>query len=227
MQRIEIDLYRHQNPIVNDAYDRLVAAIHLKQSKGELKTCAVSGCEPGAGTTTIAINLAVSMVETGRRTILVDTDMRKEQQNKRLNHNITTGLSDYLSGDAGFEDIVCKTNFDMLDYIACGNLSENPVVLLCSSRFEELLKRIGQEYDFAIFDSSSINASVDGSILASMTAATILVVKCNSTSTNQLKSAQRELQHVGANLAGVVLNRMEKDEYSRYLKSYNHYFRKK
>jgi len=224
IQKVHLDLYRHENPIVNDAYDRLMAGIHMqKRSKG-YSTFTITGCEPGAGATTISISLAVSMALSGWKTLLIDADMKKAFSQKRLNQNITCGISHYLSGDVSVDRVIFQTNYENLHYAACGE-SENAVEFLCSQKFEQFLSHIKDAYDIAIFDSPSLNAAVDAGILASKTDAVILVAQHGKTRITQIQAAKRELDNVGANLLGIIVNHVNKDEYKRFLKNYNYFKR--
>ncbi len=224
-QKVHLELYRHQNAIVNDAYDRMVAGIHLYKKNNGFCTLAVTGCEPGAGATTIAISLAISMAISGMKTVLIDMDMKKRSKYKRLNQEIEYGLSHFLTGIVPVESIFCETNYENLKYISCGTIQENAVELLCSKHFDYLLSHIKDNCDMAIFDSPSLNATVDAGILAAKTDAVILVAEQNRTKTTNIKAAKRELENVGANLLGIVLNQVERDEYKRFLKHYD-YFKK-
>ena len=227
VQEIPLELYRNKNQIVNDAYDRLAAGIHRHRKNGGLSSVAVTGCQPGAGATTIAISLAISMATSGLRTILLDTDMKKGSRYKRLNQKLEAGLSNYLTMDIPLETIICKTNIENLWYVSCGSISENAVELLCSSKFEKLLGFLKANFDIAVFDSPSLNATVDASILASKTESVILVAEQFKTKMPQIKAAKRELENVGANLLGIVLNHVNKDEYKRYLKDYDYFQNKR
>lgn len=226
-QKIQLELYRHQNSIVNDAYDRMVAGIHLHKKNSGFSTFAVTGCEPGVGATTIAISLAISMSLSGCKTVLIDTDMKKGANNKRLNQEIEYGLSHYLAGAVPIETILCTTNYENLKYITCGQVNNNALELLCSSNFDKLMTYIKENFDMAIFDSPSLNATVDTSILAAKTDSVILVAEQNKTTTKQIKASKRELDNVGANLLGIVLNHVDKNEYKSFLKHYNYFKRMK
>lgn len=224
-QKVHLELYRHRNSIVNDAYDRMVSGIHLHKKSSGYSTFTVTGCEPGAGATTIAISLAISMAISGQKTVLVDTDMKKGSNHKRLNQEIEFGLSHYLTGEASTDSIFCDTNYGNLKYITCGQVHDNAVELLCSNNFDKLMAYIKDNFDIAIFDSPSLNATVDASILAARTDAVILVAEQNKTTTTQIRASKRELDNVGANLLGIVLNQVDKKEYKRFLKHYDYYKR--
>ncbi|MDD5934267.1 MAG: CpsD/CapB family tyrosine-protein kinase [Clostridiales bacterium] len=220
-----LDLYRHKNQTLNDAFDRIVVNIHLQKQKNGYKSFLLVGTEPMVGTTTIAINLAISLSVSGWKTILIDGDMRKDIEFKRLNEEAEINLSDYLSGHAEQEDIIYDTNWELLDYIPCVGKEESPVRLLCSTQMELLLKNLEEEYDFIIFDLPSMNSAVDSHILAAKCDAVCLVASLGDSSKTSLFDAKKTLDGIGANTIGVIANKVDKREYKQHMKNFD-YFKK-
>lgn len=220
-----IELYKLENQLLNDAFDHIVVDIHLKKQNYGYKTFLLCGSEPGVGNTTISINLAISMAEAGRRTILIDGDMRKNVQYKRLSENIDKGLADALKGEITVEQIIYETSFERLFYIPCGTESANPVRLLCTETMEKILDQLKQEYEYIFIDMPSLNSAIDAKILASKADGVILVAAQELSSKIQLKETKRDLDSSGANVLGVILNRIDIHEYKGYMKNYD-YFKK-
>lgn len=220
-----LDIYRHKNQTLNDAFDRVVVNIHLQRQKKGYKSFLICGIEPMVGTTTIAINLAISLAVSGWKTILVDADMRKSIGYKRLNEDMENGLPDYLRGKCEKDEVTYDTNWDLLDYIPCIIDEESPVRLLCSARMEALLSQLEMEYDFVILDLPSINSAVDSNILAAKSDAVCLVAALGTSSKDNLRIAKQTLDQVGANVIGVIANKVDKSEYKKQVRNYD-YFRK-
>lgn len=223
MEKKILDLYRSKDATLNDAYDRLVVNIHIHKEKEGYKSFVLTGCEPQAGTTTIAINLAISMAMSGWKTILVDADLRKKDGSKRLNDTVEAGLTDFLCGDCAKEEIICETNYNLLKYVSCGTMEENPVRLLCSNRMSALLEELEQEYDYVILDLPSIYAAVDTNILVSKADAVILVAAQQSTTSTQIEEAKSIVEGIDGTLLGIVLNKVEMNEYKHYMKFYDYF----
>ncbi len=227
VRKIQIDFYRHQNPVVNDAYDRLMANIHLRRVDSGLKSLMLTAATPGSGTTSLAINLSVSIATSGLRTLLVDTDMRKASEEKRLSEKVPVGLSAFLQGEVSFDDIVNDTNIPLLSYISCGIASENPVPLLCSNRFEVFMRLAKEQFDFILLDSPALDASVDASLLALRADGVVLVANCQSNTSKQMKSSLSEIERTGRPCLGVILNKMDRNDYKRFLKNYDYFYKKR
>ena len=179
---MKLDIYRNRDYKLNDAFDQAVMNIHIQRERKGYKTFTICGCEPGDGTTTVAINLAAALASSGWKTVLVDGDMRKKNMFKRLNEETTIGLSNYLTEQVTINEIIYETTTDMLSYIPCGDLTNNPVRLLCSTKMDEAKKALMERFDFVIFDMPAMNAAMDANVMAVKSDACILVVASGETS---------------------------------------------
>ncbi len=224
MQIKKFNVYDNPNKAVQDAYEMLTASIHIINDKKRLKTFALTSCNPEEGKTSLAISLAISMAHAGWKVLLVDADMRKPSAAKRLNEGSQVGLSDYLAGDVELSDAISETNVANLTYFSCGSDNKNPIELLCSNRFEQLMDKVQGKYDFVLFDTPALGTVVDGAIIASKVNATLLIVKSGYTTLTSLKRVKEQLESFNANILGVVLNKVKKRDYKMYHRSYNYFF---
>lgn len=221
------ELYRQKNPVVNDAFDRLAVEIHLKKQNFNYKSFMLCGCEPGVGTTTIGIDLAISMAAAGWKTLLIDCDMRKEASYKRLNENSEHGLYDYLNGKKSKESIITKTNNENLYYIPSGNGMGGQISLLCSARMQELMKNLKNEYDYIILDVPSLSSSADGLILAGQVDGVVLISAQNYSSIKNIANIKEKLEKANANILGIIANKVNKKEFKKYINYYDYFVNNK
>ena len=168
-----LDIYRPKNETLNDAFDRLVVTIHHQNRMYNHKTFVLTGCEPMVGTTTISINVAISLAMSGLKTILIDGDLRKDGKYKRLSDTVEQGLSDVLRGNLDLASAICATNYQTLDYLPSGTADDNPVGILYSPNLNKVIASLAGYYDFVIFDLTSVNAAIDSNILACNVAAVV------------------------------------------------------
>lgn len=223
-----INLYRCKDEIINDAYDRAVVNIYLQKEKKGYKSFLLCGSEAGVGTTSTSVELAISLSVAGWKTVLVDGDLRKGSKYKRLNEETKVGLSDYICGTANWQDCIYKTNWELLNYIPCGTAQEeSPVRMLCSVNMDKVMKKLQEEYDFIIIDVPSLNSSVDAQILAVKADASILVTALKSSKRRSLEEAKNQLVAAGGNLIGVIQNKVDMEEYKKYIKDYDYFKQKK
>lgn len=220
-----IELYKLDDQLLNDAFDHIVVDIHLKKQNYGFKTFLLCGSEPGVGNTTVAINLAISMSEAGRKTLLIDGDMRKIIKHKRLNQDMDKGLSDVLKGEVEIEKVIYKTNCKLLSYISCGTESTSPVRLFCTETMDKIFDKLKEEYEYIFIDMPSLNSAVDAKILAPKTDGVVLVAAQELSSKPQLRAAKKDLDNSGANVLGVILNSVDMTEYKKHMKNYD-YFKK-
>lgn len=223
MSRI-ISLYLCDNKTVNDAFDSTVANICLQHEQKGYKFFLLTGCEPGVGTTTISVELAISLSIAGWKTLLLDCDMRKVKKYKRLNDDTVYGLADYVNGNVMRNEIICHTNWRQLDYISSGAVvNDSPLRMLYSQKMSYLLKELCEEYDYIITDVPSLNSSVDAQILATKADATILVASLDGANKKNLEEARENLDKKGANLIGIIQNKAHIDEYKTFVRNYDYF----
>ena len=222
------NIYQNNNSILNDAFDRLAAEIYIKKQKEGFVSFEICGTEPGVGSTTTAISVAVSMAKAGWKVVLVDCDLRKKATDKRLNEESLEGLSDMLDGVVTSKEIICKTNYDNLSYISSGNAAVNAISAVCSVKMKELMTEIKKDYDFIIVDVPSIASSMDAAVVATITDTVILVTSQEKGyRIKAIAEAEEKISGVGAHISGIVVNHVEAGEYKRVVKNYDYFKRHK
>ena len=219
MQKLSYEIYSIENQIVQDAYDSMITALHTSPLRP--KTICVAGGEPGIGKTTISVNLAVSLAMTGRKTLLIDADIRKDVGNKRLSADGMAGLSEYLFSDVELDEVIAQTNIPSLHVLACGETSScNPLGMLYSARFDNLLQTVKKEYDFVIFDTSPLSANSDPAVVATMTDGTFMVVTPD-VSVDVYRKNIKKLRDMGVSIISVVFNKAPRSEYRSHMEFYS------
>lgn len=173
------------------------------------KTLLVTSSVPGEGKSTVAINLALAHAQT-KRVLLIDADMRRPSIAKVLGlDNTHPGLSMLVLGMKKLEDCVYKIEGTNLEVLTAGSIPPNPLELLISERFKELLAELGELYDTIIIDSPPVQLVSDAVILSSMTTGVVFVLKADATPFQLARRAIRALQRGGASMFGVVLNQAD------------------
>lgn len=205
-----INLNCSTDSLVRDAVDRLVVNVFLQREKYGHKSFAICGCSPRSGTTSIAVELAVSLASMGWKTVLVDTDLKKDMT--KAEHPIK-GLYDYFYEQATEKDIIIPTNHKQLYYVSgCNHSAQNSVNILSSIKTEQLIKILYDAYDFVILDTTSFATAVDGKIVCSKADCTLLVVASGETRFAELEAAKKEFEKANANVIGVVTTKVKLDK---------------
>ncbi len=122
----------------------------------------VSSSFPGEGKSFIASNIAIGYSMTGKKTVIIESDLRKPNIAKHFNITRRTGLSVFLSGSANKEDIIFPVpDFPNLYVIPAGPIPPSPVELIMNGRYEKLVQELGEEFDHLVIDCPPIGLVTD------------------------------------------------------------------
>lgn len=160
---------------------------------------------PGEGTTSTAVNLALSLARAGIRTLLVDGDLRRPRLAGALGLDESVGLTTVLLGKVRLAEAVQRHGLTDLAVLAGGSPPHNPAELLGSQPMRELLDAMRAAYDVVVVDSAPVLDVADATVLAGRADATLLAVRWGRTTRAQHTEAQERLARVGARTLGVVL----------------------
>lgn len=227
MKKKGIESFHTMNTHVQEAYRALRTNLLFSMQKDNVRSIAVTSCNPGEGKTTTSLYLSIFLAKSGRRVLLVDADLRKPASAKNMDSSNVLGLTSLLSGQTALEEAVNETEIENFSFIGCGPEIDNPTEMLESNRFSELIQAMAQMYDLIIFDTPPLGSVIDSAIIASRTDGALLVVKSNSVGSRSVLQVKEQLEKSGARLLGAVLNRVSKKEYKHLYGYYNYYGNRK
>ena len=176
----------------------------------------ITGAAPEAGKSFISANLATVMAQSGKRVLLIDTDMRKGYLDQLFKLTPEYGLADILSGHVSPAKAVCETRIENLHLISNGGYPKNPSELLMDSRFTELLANAQKRYDYVIIDTPPVLAVTDATIVGQLAGTVLLVSRYGNTTTRELEISADRLRQNKINIKGVILNGMKREANSMY-----------
>lgn len=180
------------------------------------KVIAVTSSIPGEGKSTFAINLALAHAQT-KKTILLEADMRKPTAAKYLNLPVgQKGLSELVAGDVPISECTCRVEGSDLVVMPAGQIPPNPLELLLSRRFKDLLARLREQYEVVVVDTPPVQAVSDAVVVSALASEVAYVVKADETPYQLARSGLKRLQAADANLIGVVLNHLDFKKAERY-----------
>ncbi|WP_408071401.1 CpsD/CapB family tyrosine-protein kinase [Butyrivibrio sp. JL13D10] len=220
----KLELYTLNSNVLNNSIDKIVVKLHGLYKKDHSKMFLCTGAGANGGTTTVAINIAISLAEAGWKTVFVDCDLRKDQRFKRIGGEVKLSLTDYITGGTtAYRRIIYGTNVNNLDYVVAGDKNDNPVRLLCNAKLESFLEDIKKDYDFIIIDTPPVGITNDAEILIPYVDKYMLIVSMNETTKRQLVEARVQLENYEDKYIGVIVNRMEMGQYSNTVKDFDYY----
>lgn len=173
---------------------------------------AVTSSEPSDGKTTVIANLATSYAQTDKRTLLIDCDLRKPGLSKLFQLRRLRGLSDLLRSSDELptmcRELIQPTGIEGLEILPCGPKPADPSELLSSSRMVELIGWAETTYDQILIDCPPVLAASDAAIIGRLVDGMILVVRPEQNHRRLVLRAAETLSTLGANLIGIVANRV-------------------
>ena len=205
---------------IEEAYRVLKTNIQYYGFNHKMKKIVVTSSGLGEGKTSTVINLCISFAQSGTRVLLIDADLHKPMLVKHLGSNSFIGITNYVSGNATLDEIINSTNLENFYFITCGPKPQISADILSSKKFAELLEQVEASFDLIVIDSPSLGKHIDAAILASQADGTLIVIAANQTDYRNVITVKEQLEKVGANIIGVVLNKMDKKYYRLYT---NHY----
>lgn len=223
MQSVAIRAIEQLDFRTKEAYKTL--RTNLSFAGKNVKAICMTSCTPNEGKTSVSFQLAMSMAESGKKTLLLDADLRKSVLRGRYKTNKEKyGLSHYLSGQAGFEDICCTTNIENFDIIFAGPVPPNPSELLGNDNFKGLLYILRDKYDYIIVDTPPLGSVIDGAVAASICDGAVIVIESGSVSYKFVQNIKEQLGKVNCHVLGCVLNKVDMSRTHYYGKYYEKYY---
>ena len=183
------------------------------------KTILITSSSGSEGKTTLAINLAVALSQIDK-TLLIEMDLRKPAVGRDLGIKTEFGLSDLLSGKTDTNVFHSVEGANNLSVITCGTIPPNPMDLIASKRFNNLLSSLKERFTYIVIDSPPTLPVSDSCILAKMVDATIVAVKAEDTKISMAKETITRLSKVNAKITGVVLTQASPQKMSYYGEHY-------
>ncbi len=191
----------------------------MKGSEG-LKSVLITSSLPGEGKSWVATNLAITFARGGYRTILVDADMRKGVQHKKFKLKQVPGLSDFLNSsiedyEGELPKYIQPTELDNLCVLPCGSITYDSSELLLSNRIIKTVETLKKNCDIVIFDATPSNLVTDAVVLSRLVDTSFIVTEHEKTQIDDIAKIKTQIEDVGGNVAGIVINKVQDDKNSK------------
>lgn len=207
---------------VKEAYNSIRTNLLFTQQGEKCPIFVITSPTANNGKTINSANLAINFAQMGKKTLVIDADMRNPSLHKLFSLSSRNGLSEIL---AGLTDniTVTKTDIENLSILTSGKIPPNPTELLSSTRMDKLLDFVKEHYDCVFIDTPPINIVTDATVFAQKATGYILIVKTDTTNVPELKTAVSTLQGINASILGFILNdaNSEKKKYYSYYRKYS------
>ena len=203
----------------SEAYVSLRTTLQYASAQGLPRTLLVTSAQPAEGKSSTAYALSLSFARLGRRTLLIDADMRNPSLGAKGRERL--GFSDLLTGNDDYAGAIQTLPAENLYLIASGLLPPAPAELLGAKRLQDVLDHLSTMFDIVVIDAPPVLGLADAPLLAAHCQATLVVTRANGARRQVIASAIRRLEATGAHILGVVMTRY-KSAYSGYGDAYGY-----
>jgi non-specific protein-tyrosine kinase len=195
---------------ISESYRKLRTNLSFSSLDKPLRTLVITSAAPDEGKSTTIANLAVTMAQSGKKTILVDCDLRRPSLHTIFGLNSEPGLTNMLLNE-GSSPPLQQTEIENLYLLASGAKPPNPADLLGSNKLDKVIEQLVETADIVLFDAPPIIAVTDAAILGSKVDGVLLVVRAGKTRRDHAERAKEMLEKAKVNIVGVTLTNAPKD----------------
>ena len=207
--------------VVQNAAKTLLANIRFASVDRPVKSIVLTSSVPNEGKTTEAYNLAQAIATSGKRTLIVECDMRRRSLADMVGARARHGIYAVLSGQVELDEALVATSHRNLFFLDSEPHIPNPADILSSQRFRKLVAQMESDFDYVVIDTPPVGTFVDAAIIAALADATALVVRERFVKRAELQNAYDQLKKADANVIGVIMNMCEAESSEYYYAYYN------
>ena len=205
-----------------EAIRALRHSILLPDFDRNVRSLMLTSASPGDGKSTATIHLAIAHAEQGKRTLIIDADLRRPSVHKKLNIDGSIGLSNVLLGEMTWRDTRLACDYwPGLDVVPAGTASRRASDLV-GSAMVDILDEASKEYDLILVDAPPLRGFAEAMQVATAVDGVVVLARAGQTSRNAVARALATLNRLRANVIGLVLNEVDKSNTHGYY-YYNDY----
>lgn len=190
-----------------EAYSSIRAGIDFSLPRSS-NVIQLTSSQPGEGKSTTSVVLAEMFASFGRKTLLIDADLRRPSVAKLLGiEKPKVGLVEVVLGHVPLEDAIVRGLHENFDILPIGEIPPNPTEVLASKEFEEFIQKCREEYSMVIFDSCPVMGLADAPMLSRLVDATVFVLEANALPFSRARAAIRRISAAGGKTIGAILTK--------------------
>jgi len=189
----------------SEAYRTVRTALYFGMGGQDHKVIQITSPNQSDGKSTLAANLAITIAQSGRKTLLIDADLRRPRIDKLFQLDRSVGMTSVIEGKTNLDSAIQHTEIKNLSCMTSGPIPKNPSELLTSSDFEQLLKQLKVQFDFLVLDTAPLLYVSDPSAVAPRVDGVVLAVRNAKKARHDASRAADILNSLSANMLGVVV----------------------
>lgn len=205
---------------ISEAYNSLRGSLLYSTPAGLPHVMLITSAQPSEGKTTSSFAIAAGFARMGKRTLLIDADMRRPSLHRRAGLANEKGLSTLLTSRQPLAEVAITLEQEYLSILPAGPIPPSPTELLSTARIEEVLREAAQNFDVVLIDSPPVLGLADSPLMAGLVDGVIFVVEADRSRRGSLKTSLRRLRAMRAVMLGAVLTKFDPlksgNRYSEY-----------
>ena len=216
--------------VITESYRSLRTNLSFVSPDHPLQTALFTSAGPGEGKSLTISNLAMAYAQMGKKTLLIDTDLRRPVLHHLFEMKREPGFCDLFTENPDYETAIRPTNRDNLSIITAGIFTPNPAELIASQKMMQHIEYFKKHFEIIFFDTPPVFAVTDATLLGTKVDGALMIVKAHHTDKDIVVRAVNSMQNVGVTVWGVVLNDINlTHRYASYgyYKYYYHYYKSK
>lgn len=168
----------------------------------------ICGPTSNIGKSFVSLNLASALALTGRRTVLIDVDLRRGQLHSSFAQSRDPGLTDFIEGRCELDRAIHATPEANLSFVPTGTIPAAPAELLLSNRYDEALKALSSKFDYVVVDSAPVLAVTDAIIASRVANMILMVLRSGEHSVRQIEETIQRFARGGRTIRAAVFNQV-------------------
>ncbi len=196
------------NDLAIEALRSLRTSLHFAMLDATNNIVVLTGPVAALGKSFVSINLGAVLAMSGKRTVVIDADLRRGQLHRYVGAEKKPGLSDYIAGTCDLATLVQTSSITGLDFVPGGTRPPNPSEILMSERFDDLLKQLSKSYDYVLIDTPPVLPVTDAAIVGRLAGTTLLVLKAAEHPMRAIEETVKRLRQAGVPVRGTIFNQV-------------------
>jgi len=221
--KIEIPVIDSPKSTLSESFRSIRTTLRYFSVESGRSVIAVTSTISSEGKTFISINLAAITATLGKKVLLIGLDLRRPRIHELLGIDNDEGLSTYLSGNCGYEDVIKETTIKNLYFASSGPVPPNPAELIEDEKMDAFIAKAKLEYDYIIIDTPPVAVVSDTFLIARFTDINLFVIRQRYSSKNTLELIQALYQEGRLKHMAIVMNDISLKGYYGYGIKYGYY----
>jgi capsular exopolysaccharide synthesis family protein len=204
--KVKLPFIHHPRSGIAESFRGLKTSINTVVDKIDSKVISVNSLVPNEGKSFVSSNLSCALAKSNKKVLLIGADLHKPTLHVFLEVKESFGLSNYLNNEKSMEDIISSTSIPDLYLIQTGSIPENPSDLMDSVKFEKLIVKARQMFDYVVIDNAPLLLIPDAILTSQLSDISLFILRLNYSHKEQVKQINKIVEFNKIECSAIVPN---------------------